>query len=169
MITNSNFSIHKNHLKYTFVCASNQNRSMAAHHAVLFGNPPNSFHLAKEQASSYGTGAQVKLPGKSATKPNVYEFGQNYEEMIKDLKEKDEQYYIGNGVLPMLERNAMVKQAPERFQKYFQFSDILITFEDRVFDAVIEGLYFLQFCNMIFSYFFFSRFAISFSIISRIL
>jgi RNA polymerase II subunit A C-terminal domain phosphatase SSU72 len=66
---------------FALVCASNQNRSMAAHHL---------FVKHGLQTRSYGTGAQVKLPGKSLHKPNVYEFGTKYVDMYNDLKQQDE-------------------------------------------------------------------------------
>lgn len=40
----------------------------------------------------------------------------------------------------MLERNAKVKEAPERWQdERNEKFDFVITFEDRVFDVVVEG------------------------------
>lgn len=42
---------------------------------------------------SFGTGAQVKLPGPSADKPNVYDFNTTYEEMYNDLCDKDLELY----------------------------------------------------------------------------
>ena len=42
---------------------------------------------------SFGTGINVKLPGVSADRPNIYDFGITYEEMYKDLKAKDPQLY----------------------------------------------------------------------------
>ena len=34
---------------------------------------------------SYGTGDKIKLPGPSASQPNVYDFGTSYEEIHADL------------------------------------------------------------------------------------
>ena len=49
------------------VCSSNMNRSMEAHSV-----------LAKKNflVSSYGTGNQIKIPGKSKYEPNIYPFGE---------------------------------------------------------------------------------------------
>lgn len=51
----------------------------------------------------------------------------------------DGKSYTRNGVLGMLKRNASIKNAPEKFQKDFVFADIIITFEDRVFNTTVEG------------------------------
>ena len=59
---------------------------------------------------------KVKLPGQSAAEPNVYDFGTPYTVMHKDLQQKGEEYYQRRGLLRMLERNAGVKLAPERWQ-----------------------------------------------------
>lgn len=42
---------------------------------------------------SFGTGNKVKLPGKSAGRPNVYDFGCPYDTIYKDLVNKDEALY----------------------------------------------------------------------------
>ena len=43
---------------------------------------------------SFGTGANVKLPGSAPDKPNVYNFGATtYDEMYKELKAKDKDLY----------------------------------------------------------------------------
>lgn len=71
-------------LRYAMVCSSNQNRSMEAH-----------FIMKKQgfDVSSYGTGAHVKLPGPSISKPNVYEFGTPYKQMFDELRRKDPELY----------------------------------------------------------------------------
>ncbi|KAK8579719.1 hypothetical protein V6N13_142887 [Hibiscus sabdariffa] len=120
--------------RYAMVCSSNQNRSMEAH------------CLLKKQGfdvSSYGTGTHVKLPGPSLREPNVYEFGTPYKHMFDDLRRKDPELYKRNGILPMLKRNLSVKLAPQRWQDnaadgYF---DIVFTFEEKVFDMVLEDLH----------------------------
>ncbi|XP_057984076.1 uncharacterized protein LOC131168566 [Malania oleifera] len=120
-------------LRYAMVCSSNQNRSMEAH-----------FLLKKEgfDVSSYGTGAHVKLPGPSLREPNVYEFGTPYRQMLEDLRRKDPELYRRNGILPMLKRNISVKTAPQRWQENAADGsfDVVFTFEEKVFDIVIEDL-----------------------------
>ncbi|XP_021771366.1 RNA polymerase II subunit A C-terminal domain phosphatase SSU72-like [Chenopodium quinoa] len=120
--------------KYAMVCSSNQNRSMEAH------------NLLKKQGfdvSSYGTGAHVKLPGPSQSKPNVYEFGTPYKQMFEELRRKDPELYKRNGILPMLKRNSAVKLAPQRWQDNAHDGafDVVFTFEEKVFDMVVEDLY----------------------------
>ncbi|XWS66279.1 hypothetical protein CRYUN_Cryun05aG0185800 [Craigia yunnanensis] len=120
--------------RYAMVCSSNQNRSMEAH------------SLLKKQGfdvSSYGTGAHVKLPGPSLREPNVYEFGTPYKHMFDDLRHKDPELYKGNGILPMLKRNSSVKLAPQRWQDNAADGsfDIVFTFEEKVFNMVIEDLH----------------------------
>ncbi|KAG0409835.1 hypothetical protein HPB47_013045 [Ixodes persulcatus] len=71
-------------LRIAVVCSSNQNRSMEAH-----------AFLSKKgfKVRSFGSGAQVKLPGSAPDKPNVYDFGVTYEQMYQDLMEKDKALY----------------------------------------------------------------------------
>ncbi|GMY12508.1 RNA polymerase II subunit A C-terminal domain phosphatase SSU72 isoform X1 [Fagus crenata] len=118
--------------RYAMVCSSNQNRSMEAH------------SLLKRQAfdvSSYGTRAQVKLPGPSLREPNVYDFGTPYKQMFDDLRRKDPELYKRNGILPMLKRNSAVKLAPQRWQENAADGsfDVVFTFDEKVFDMVVEG------------------------------
>ena len=49
--------------------------------------------------------------------------------------------YTKNGMIGMMQRNVVVKKAPQRFQEEKDLSkiDICICFDDRVFDAVIES------------------------------
>ncbi|XAR49488.1 Phosphoprotein phosphatase [Bertholletia excelsa] len=120
--------------RYAMVCSSNQNRSMEAH------------FLLKQKGfdvSSYGTGAHVKLPGPSLREPNVYEFGTHYKHMFEDLRRKDPELYKRNGILQMLKRNTLVKLAPQRWQDNAADGpfDVVLTFEEKVFDMVIEDLH----------------------------
>lgn len=72
-------------LKIAVICSSNMNRSMEAH-----------AFLAKKgfRVKSFGTGEKVKIPGSSADKPNIYEFGTSYAEIYQDLLEKDKSLYV---------------------------------------------------------------------------
>jgi RNA polymerase II subunit A C-terminal domain phosphatase SSU72 len=47
--------------------------------------------------------------------------------------------YSQRGILKMLDRNRRIKYAPERFQESHKCFDIIISCEERVFDAVCEG------------------------------
>ncbi|KAI7697587.1 hypothetical protein SSS_02105 [Sarcoptes scabiei] len=119
------------HLRIAVVCSSNQNRSMEAH-AVLSKKGFN--------VRSFGSGNQVKLPGPSQDKPNVYEFGTPYDTMYNDLLIKDKNLYTQNGILHMLDRNRRIKAFPERFQNCFDKFDVIFTCEERVYDQVVEEI-----------------------------
>ncbi|XP_075492050.1 uncharacterized protein LOC142530140 [Primulina tabacum] len=121
-------------LRYAMVCSSNQNRSMEAH-ALL---KREGFDVA-----SYGTGQHVKLPGPSLREPNVYDFGTPYKHMLDDLRRKDPELYRRNGILPMLKRNVSVKSTPQRWQENASDGvfDVVLTFEEKVFDMVVEDLH----------------------------
>lgn len=116
-------------LKIAVICSSNMNRSMEAH-----------AFLAKKgfRVKSFGTGEKVKIPGSSADKPNIYEFGTSYAEIYQDLLEKDKSLYTQNGLLHTLDRNRRIKTHPEKFQETKEKFDILITCEERVYDQVLE-------------------------------
>lgn len=130
-------SIRSSKLSFGVVCSSNINRSMEAH--VVLSN-------AGLKVESYGTGTQVRLPGKSAMEPRVFKFGTPYADMYKSLSgtKEDEQFFIHNGVLQLCKRGAAVKSAPQRWQdmptSFIGTHDVVIAFEERIFDAVVEDL-----------------------------
>jgi RNA polymerase II subunit A C-terminal domain phosphatase SSU72 len=90
---------------------------------------------------SYGTGNAVRLPGPTPEQQNVFAFGTAYTSMLDELRSKDEVLYEQLGLIKMLERNVSVKTAPEKFQVERSVElDVIVTFETRVFDAVVEYL-----------------------------
>ncbi|KAF2439932.1 Ssu72-domain-containing protein [Karstenula rhodostoma CBS 690.94] len=139
-------------LKFCTVCASNQNRSMEAHLQLAAANLPT---------ISFGTGSLVRLPGPSITQPNVYKFNSTtYEAIHQELSNQNTQLYTANGLLNMLGRNLTIKSFPERFQDWIPGKprlehrddqgfagtesgvvDVIITCEERCFDAVLEDLH----------------------------
>ena len=95
---------------------------------------------------SYGTGTQVRLPGRSAMEPRVFKFGSRYEDMYRSLAatDDDQAFFIQNGVLGLCQRGAAVKAGPQRWQDTSNADiikhDVAIAFEERIFDAVVEDL-----------------------------
>ncbi|KAL2216595.1 RNA polymerase II subunit A [Thermoascus aurantiacus ATCC 26904] len=142
-------------LKFCTVCASNQNRSMEAH--LRLATAPTPYPVI-----SFGTGSLVRLPGPTITQPNVYNFNTtSYAQMYDELNAKDPRLYRSNGLLNMLERNKSLKWGPERFQDWVPgiprvdrvakgdkgavgteggVVDVIITCEERCWDAVVDDL-----------------------------
>eukprot|EP00013_Stygamoeba_regulata_P007582 CAMPEP_0177643700 /NCGR_PEP_ID=MMETSP0447-20121125/8288_1 /TAXON_ID=0 /ORGANISM="Stygamoeba regulata, Strain BSH-02190019" /LENGTH=182 /DNA_ID=CAMNT_0019145999 /DNA_START=41 /DNA_END=589 /DNA_ORIENTATION=+ len=109
------------------------NRSMEAHRVLA---------LKGYNVQSYGTGTAVRLPGPDARTPNVYAFGEkSYKEIYEDLAQKNYDLYHSNGLLNMLQRNMKIKERPQKWQIQPDIDlNIIFTFEDRVFDHVVEDL-----------------------------
>ena len=63
------------------------------------------------RVESYGTGTQVRLPGKTAMEPRNFKFGTPYAEMYKSMSEtpEDTAFFTHNGVLQLCKRGASVK------------------------------------------------------------
>ena len=118
--------------RFAMVCAANMNRSMEAHKVLL---------QAGLNVSSYGAGNHVKLPGASKDSPNVYTFGQvTYREIYDDLMSKDPELYRRNGLKDMLERNMKIKPGPQKWQEHSDELDVVVCFEERVFDNVVDDM-----------------------------
>ena len=81
--------------RFAMVCSANMNRSMEAHKVLL---------AAGLDVGSFGAGQHVKIPGPSATRPNIYEFGKcSYAGIYEELMSKDPELYKRNGLAAMLE------------------------------------------------------------------
>jgi RNA polymerase II subunit A C-terminal domain phosphatase SSU72 len=131
---------------------SNIFRSMEAHLQLASAHLPT---------ISFGTGSLVRLPGPTAYQPNVYHFNSTtYRTIHDELAQQNTALYTHNGLLNMLGRNLNIKGFPERFQDWVPgkprlehgedkgfkgtesgVADVVITCEERCFDAVLEDLH----------------------------
>jgi RNA polymerase II subunit A C-terminal domain phosphatase SSU72 len=118
-------------LRFACVCASNVNRSMAAHQILQ----KNNF-----QVSSYGTNSAISLPGPG--KANTYDFGTTYSEILADLQGQGVSYYAEMGLLELIQRDQEIKDKPERFLSIFEqkkYFDIIFTYEKQpIMQRVLE-------------------------------
>ena len=125
----------KSRLRIGTVCSSNINRSMEAH--CVLAN-------AGLSVQSYGTGSQVRLPGKSAMEPKVFKFGTPYASIYTSLYLEDAAFFARNGILQLCQRGAAVKKAPQRWQDLTTDEvvqhHVVICFEERIYDAVLEDV-----------------------------
>lgn len=88
---------------------------------------------------------EVKLPGKDYKSPQSFPFGTPYVEIRDFLANQNEELFRRNSVLGLLERDATTKRAPERWQaldsEEVASFDVVVCFESRVFDLVVEGTF----------------------------
>eukprot|EP00762_Andalucia_godoyi_P004359 ANDGO_08252.mRNA.1 RNA polymerase II subunit A C-terminal domain phosphatase SSU72 len=83
----------------------------------------------------------VKLPGPRPDRPNVYSFDTPYAQILADLSSRDAELYRKTGILGLLERNVQVKERPQRWAEAdATLYDIVIAFEDRIFDALCDNI-----------------------------
>lgn len=74
-----------------------------------------------------------------------YEFGTPYETMLNALASdvKNADFYRKTRLLDIIKRNKQIKLAPERWQDadfdVVRSYDVVVCFEQRIFDLVIEG------------------------------
>ena len=61
------------------------------------------------KVSSYGAGAQVKIPGFKGAR--VFPFGTPYDSIYKSLESENEKFYKQNGMLDMNDRNRNIKKS----------------------------------------------------------
>ena len=94
------------HLRVALVCSSNNNRSMAAHCALVAAGVPHSL------VGSFGAGGMC-VPYKD----HQYEFGTPYDKMIEDIVQEPQNRFT-EVALSVLRRNAACKLCPERWDTH---------------------------------------------------
>ena len=116
--------------KYACVCASNVNRSMAAHQVLQRNN---------FQVWSYGTNSQIKMPG--PTEDVSYDFGTTYKEILDYMIEQGDDFYKRMGLIEMIDRDRQIKEKPERFAEVFEgtiWFDVIFTYQRPVMERVVR-------------------------------
>jgi hypothetical protein len=119
---------------FAMVCVNNVNRSPAAE---------ESLRDAGLRACSYGGGRQVTFPGRTSTDSRTFKFQTPYAVMHSTLQKEDAALFTANGVLPILERDMPLKEAPERWQslsnKQLVGIDVVVCLDYVMFLTVLEG------------------------------
>jgi RNA polymerase II subunit A C-terminal domain phosphatase SSU72 len=121
-------------LTFACVCASNVNRSMAAHQILQ----KNNFAVA-----SYGTNSHIALaapPGKA----NNYDFGATYSEILADIENQGTSFYLEHGIIEMIQRDQSIKEKPERFSSTFddkRYFDVVFTYDKGVMTNVLRDFH----------------------------
>lgn len=146
------------------VCSSNQNRSMEAHHLFKrHGFDVSSYgtgahvklpgpSLREPNVYEFGTPYKQMFDDLRRKDPELYLLSAltqfKFFNSLYILFEKWNLLWLvnclrykRNGILPMLKRNIGVKAAPQRWQDNALDGpfDIIFTFEEKVFDMVVEG------------------------------
>ena len=116
--------------KIAVLCRSNLNRSVAAH-----------IYLKKSgyNVSSYGTRPYTILPG-LGKQTHLFHFGTPYKTIKTNLPSTPEHIdlYTKIGVYKMLERNARLKSAPEKFQSCKEEFSVIVCLDPQAFIDVME-------------------------------
>jgi RNA polymerase II subunit A C-terminal domain phosphatase SSU72 len=140
--------MEQSRLTFACVCASNVNRSMAAHQTLMRNN---------FQVSSYGTNSSISLPGPRDRGNNFFDFGTTYAEIVSRLEEQNHPFYTERGLIEMIQRDQTVKEKPEQFSTIFdqkKYFDVIFTYERMILDKVVasfqtNGNVIFQLCHII--------------------
>lgn len=87
--------------------------------------------------------ARLPVPGTSEGRP--FSFGTPYKKILEDLGSNPDHrdFYTKTKIFSILERNHLVKVAPQRWQdldtEAVEKIDVVICFEQRIFNLVLEG------------------------------
>ena len=105
----------------------------------------NARGFPESRVYSYGASDAVRLPGRMGPVP--FEFGVSYSHILSSMGAgwHNAQWLIDVGLMPMLQRNAAVKSAPESWFSHLTDAaareiDFVLCFDVRVFDVVVADL-----------------------------